>query len=152
MNPADPFRIDSDFISNLPKYDSALTSIIDNKRETKKFNNPATNEENSLVRYRYRDVADHKENKVRLEFSDSYFDKIKFSDITIKEVHINNDNQIAFFGKTNRTDPLSKEPEQPIILLKNIEGDLLKRFKMNVHQMREGLHEYDDRIMNLRKY
>lgn len=111
-----------------------------------------TNEEHSLVRYRYRDVADHKENKVRLEFSDSYFDKTKFSDITIKEVHINNDNQIEFFGKTNGTDPLSKEPEQPIILLKNIEGDLLKRFKMNVHQMREGLNEYDDRIMNVRKY
>ena len=111
-----------------------------------------TNEDQSLVRDGFRDIVDKEENKVRLEFSEKYFDRIKFSDIIIKEVHINNNTQIEFFGKSNRKDNLSQNPKLTVILLKNIEGDLLDRIKLNINQMREGLNEYDDRIMNLRKY
>lgn len=111
-----------------------------------------TNEDQSLVRDRYRDIVDKEENKVRLEFLEKYFDKTKFSDITIKEVHINNNTQIEFLGKSNRKDNLSQKPQQTIILLKNIEGDLLDRIKVNINQMRKDLNEYDDSIMNLRKY
>lgn len=112
---------------------------------------PDANEDQSVVRNRHRDIADKEEDKVRLEFSEKYFDKTEFSDITIKEVHINN-NQIDFFGKSNREDNSSQRPQQSIILLKHIEGDLLDRIKVTINQMREGLNEYDDSIMNLREY
>lgn len=111
-----------------------------------------TNEDQSLVNDRYRDIVDKEENKVRLEFSEQYFDKTKFSDITINKVHINNNTQIEFFGKSNRIDNLSQKPQQKIVLLKNIEGDLLNRIIVNVNQMREGLNNYNDSLMNLRKY
>ncbi len=110
------------------------------------------NEDQSLVSDSYRDIVDRGENKVRLEFPEKYFDKIKFSDITIKEVHINHKTQIEFFGKLNRIDKLPQKPQQIIILLKNIEGDLLDRIKVNINQMREGINEYDDSIMNLRTH
>jgi hypothetical protein len=110
------------------------------------------NEEKSLVHDSYRDIIDNEENKVRLEFSENYFDKTKFSDITITEVHVRNNNQIEFFGKLNRIDQSPQKLQQVIILLKNIEGDLLDRIKLNINQMREGINEYDDSIMNLRKY
>jgi len=106
----------------------------------------------SLVDNRYRDIIDKKENKVRLEFPDKYFDRNKFSDITINEVHINNNNQIEFFGKSNRIDNVSQKPQQTIILLKSIEGDLLNRIKVNVNQMRDGLNDYNESILNLREY
>jgi predicted transcriptional regulator len=101
------------------------------------------------VHNRYRDITDLEKNRITLEFSERYFDKTKFSDITINEVHINHNNQIEFFGKSNN---LSQNPQQLIILLKNSEGDLLDRIKVNINQMREGLNEYDDTIMNLKKY
>ena len=111
-----------------------------------------TNEDQSLVHESYRDIIDKEENKVRLEFSEKYFDKTKFYDITINEVHINDNTQIEFFGKLNRIDKISQKPQQTIFLLKNIKGDLLDRIKVNINQMREGLNEYDDSIMNLWKY
>ena len=110
------------------------------------------NENQSLVSDSYRDIVDRGENKVRLEFPEKYFDKIKFSDITIKEVHINHNTQIEFFGELNRIDKLPQKPQQIIILLKNIEGDLLDRIKLNINQMRKGINEYDESIMNLRTY
>ena len=106
------------------------------------------NEDQSLVPYNYRDIIDREKNKIRLEFPEKYFDKTKFSEITIKEVHINNNIQIEFYG----IDKLSQEPQQIVILLKNIEGDLLDRIKVNIDQMREGINDYNDSIMNLRKY
>lgn len=111
-----------------------------------------TNEYQSIVHDRYRDILDKEENKVRLEFSEKYFDRTKFSDIIIKEVRINNNTQIEFFGKSIRKDNLSQNPKLTVFLLKNIEGDLLDRIKLNINKMREGLNDYDDRIMNLRKY
>ena len=110
------------------------------------------NEDQSLVSDIYRDILDREENKVRLEFPEKYFDKITFSDITIKEVYINHNTQIEFFGELNRIDKLPQKSQQIIILLKNIEGDLLDRIKLNINQMREGMNEYDESIMNLRTY
>ncbi|WP_166962366.1 hypothetical protein [Yeosuana marina] len=100
---------------------------------------------------KYRVISDKNKNTVILEFSDSHFDKTKFSDIRITKVIINH-SLIRFFAETNQFNDVRKKGEKIIAVLRNIEGNLLNRINFNIDQTREGLNEYDDTIMNLSKY
>ncbi|MBQ4804680.1 hypothetical protein J8L88_17595 [Aquimarina sp. MMG015] len=103
----------------------------------------------SLVKNRYRDIIDQNNNRVRLEFSATHFDKIKFSNVKITKVIIKK-SLIRFFGETDNSNEQSEK--EVIIILKHIEGNLLNRIIDNINQTRKGLNEYDDTILNLSKY
>lgn len=100
----------------------------------------------------YRDVIDKEGNKVRLEYANEYFDGTNFLDIVINEVHINKNNQIGFIAEALKKDRTRENSQLPVILLKNIEGSLLKRIKVVVDQIRNNENSYDDDKLNLRKY
>lgn len=109
-------------------------------------------EEQTFVEDSYRDTVDKEENKVRLEFSEKCFEITGFSDILILEVQVIDNNQILFFGKSNLTSDFAQTPQQAMITLKKIEGDLLDRIIVNINLMRNGLYKYDKTIMNLGNY
>ena len=108
-------------------------------------------ENQSLVNNSYRDVIDNNENKIQLMFSEKHFDEINFSNIKISKVLIRS-TEIQFYAEADSPNDLSQKEKEIVIVLKNVEGDLLDRIKVNITQTREGLNEYDDTIMNLSKY
>lgn len=84
-----------------------------------------------------RKFEDHNHNQVALSF---YPRNIQFSD-TVQKVILKN-SEIAFLTQENK----------PLFFIKNINGDLLERIKYNINQMRNGINEYDDSLMNLNRY
>ena len=97
-----------------------------------------------------RDIKDKNQNNISLEFVKGYFNNINFSNIKIEEVKLEN-NQITFFGQLANRRHL-EEKLKPIFIIENINGDLLERLKFNINQMRKGLNEYNDSIMDLSRY
>lgn len=84
-----------------------------------------------------RKLEDHNHNQAVLSF---YPRNIQFSD-TVQKIILRN-YEIVFLNQENK----------PLFLIKNINGDLLERIKYSINQMRNGINEYDDSLMNLNKY
>lgn len=107
------------------------------------FNLKKLQNSNSIIR----EIKDQNGNKIVLKLNKKHFEQGKFSDVIIKKVSIEK-NQIIFYDNTNKANLLSEK----IIVLKNLEGDLLERIKLNINLIRKGTNEYNDSIMYLSKY
>ncbi|MGY5847663.1 hypothetical protein ACW6QP_09600 [Salegentibacter sp. HM20] len=108
------------------------------------INEDSSNDKSQLSRQFKRDIKDNNQNQIRVEFL-----KKDFSNIIINLVKIKN-KQIMFLGYPGNRSTSKNEMEQ-IFIIKNVNGDLLERIKFNVNQMKKGLNDYDDSIMNLSK-
>lgn len=102
---------------------------------------------NQLMSFQFnRKVEDANQNQITVEF---YPKNIKISDMTIEQVRMD-ENSIDFLGQINNTK--LEDGLRPLLKIRTVNGDLLNRMKLNVNQMREGLHNYNESIMNLNKY
>ena len=137
INSGNPTKLNKIFKMGL-----GLTLTIDKKKQGQL----------SFDNVNYRDVIDKEGNQVRLEYSSEYFDGTNFLDIIINEVHINKNNQIEFITQWVKKDHTRRNSQTSVMLLKNIEGSLLKRIKVVIGQIRSNENSYNGDNLNLRKY